>query len=57
MNSLPANGDSEGEIVWEKTRNTQGGAKTLTINKADFKAISFDFPSVFFRIAVDFSAQ
>ena len=57
MNSLPANGVSEGEIVWEKTRNTQGGAKTLTINKADFKAISFDFPSFFFRIAVDFSAQ
>ena len=54
MNSLPANGVSEGEIVWEKSLNTQGGAKTLTINKADFKTISFDSPSVFFRIVVDF---
>lgn len=54
MNSLPANGVSEGETVWEKSRNTQGGAKTLTINKADFKTISFDSPSVFFRIVVDF---
>ena len=57
MNSLPANGVSEGEIFWEKTLNTQGGAKTLTTNKADFKAISFDDPSVFFRIVVDFSAE
>ncbi len=54
MNSLPANGVSEGEIVWENNRNTDGGAKTLTINKSDFKTISFDSPSVFFRIVVDF---
>ena len=57
MNSLPANGVSEGEIVWEKSLNTQGGAKTLTINKADFKTISFNSPSVFFRIVVDFLAK
>jgi hypothetical protein len=54
MNSLPVNGEGDGEIVWEKSLNTQGGAKTLTINKSDFKTISFDSPSVFFRIVVDF---
>ena len=54
MNSLPVNGVSEGEIVWEKSHNTQGSVKTLTINKADFKTVSFDSPSVFFRIVVDF---
>ncbi len=57
MNSLPANGVSEGEIVWEKSHNTQGGAKTLKINKSDFKIISFDNPSVFFRVVVDVLAK
>ena len=57
MNSLPVNGVSEGEIVWEKSYNTQGSVKTLTINKADFKTVSFDSPSVFFRIVVDFLAK
>lgn len=57
MNSLPVNGVSEGEIVWEKSHNTQGSVKTLTINKADFKTVSFDSPSVFFRIVVDFLAK
>ena len=54
MNSLPVNGEGDGEIAWENNRNTDGGAKTLTINKSDFKTISFDSPSVFFRIVVDF---
>ena len=57
MTSLPVNGASEGEIVWEDSINTKSGVKTLTIDRNDFKTISFDSPSVFFRIVVDFLAK
>ena len=57
MTSLPVNGASEGEIVWENSINTKSGVKTLTIDRNDFKTISFDSPSVFFRIVVDFMKE
>ena len=53
MTSLPVNGASEGEIVWENSINTKSGVKTLTIDRNDFKTITPESPAVFFRVVVE----